>query len=232
MTREEEKMTTKNNILSACVKLFLEQGYYKTTLSAIVKEAGVSFSSFQNLFKTKDGVLLELTEIMFNSQFAMARSVSGMEIKPMLIYAAETAIQITLTELNENLREIYVEAYSNPASLEYIYTRTTQELEKIFAKYNPDFSESDFYEHEIGSSGMMRNYMARKCDQYFTLERKLERFIDISLKTYNVPSEEIKEAVDFVLSLDIRDISNKIMHKLFEMLAMKFDFSLDGITTN
>ena len=41
-TREE----VKESILAACVRLFLEQGYGKTTLAQISKAAGVSISSF------------------------------------------------------------------------------------------------------------------------------------------------------------------------------------------
>lgn len=223
---KEEKMTTKNKILATCVRLFIEQGYYHTTLSQIVKEAGVSFSSFQNFFKTKDGVLLLLTETMFDGQFAAARSVEKGDVNPVYVYAAETAIQMTLTELNENLREIYVEAYSNSDAAEYICKRTAKELEVIFAKYNPTFTGSDFYEVDIGATGIMRNYMARKCDQYFTLEKKLRRFLTMSLKAYNVPNDEIEGAINFVLSLDIRAISNKIMQSLFESLAMQFKFEL------
>lgn len=228
MTRKEEKAATKQRILTACVKLFIEQGYYKTTLSAIVKEAGVSFSSFQNIFKTKDGVLLDLAKYMFEGQFDMARSVSKDNIKPAFVYAAETAIQMTITELNENLREIYVEAYSNPAASEYLFGKITEEVKGIFAEYNPTYSESDFYELVIGSAGLMRNYMARKCDQYFNLDRKLMRFLTLSLKVYNVPEDEIKEAIEFVKSFDIREASNEIMQGLFRTLAMKFDFTLEG----
>ena len=36
-----------------------------------------------------------------------------------------------------------------------------------------DYSESDFYEMEIGTAGLMRNYMARKCDIHFPLERTI-----------------------------------------------------------
>ncbi len=229
MTRHEEKEATKVRILSACVKLFLEQGYYKTTLSQIAKEAKVSFSSFQNIFQTKDGVLLELTEIMFGSQFKAARGGESNDIKPVFEYATEVAIQLTLTELNENLREIYVEAYSNTDALEFIHQRMSAELRRLFKSYNKGFAESDFYELEIGTSGMMRNYMARKCDQYFTLDKKLKRFVEMSLRAYNVPQEEVDEAVEFVLDLDIKKISNEIMHSLFEMLAMKFNFSLEEI---
>lgn len=223
MTRNEEKEATKRRILAASVKLFIEQGYYKTSLSGIVKEAGVSFSSFQNIFKTKDGVLLDLAEIMFDSQFEAARSVvENNNLKPVLLYSLETAIQLTITELNENIREVYVEAYSNLAAAEYIYQRTAVELEKIFSQYNPEYVNSDFYETDIGSSGIMRGFMSRKCDQYFTLEKKLTKFLKMTLRAYNVPNEEIDEAVAYVLSLDIRGISNKIMNTLFDALAMQF----------
>lgn len=53
-----------------CVRLFLEKGYKKTTMSEILRESGVSNSSFQNIFHTKDGVLFELVEFMFSYQFA------------------------------------------------------------------------------------------------------------------------------------------------------------------
>lgn len=226
MTREEEKNVTKNRILAACVKLFIEQGYYKTTLSQIVKEAGVSFSSFQNIFRTKDGVLLDLTKFMFSRQFESARSVGSKDVNPVYVYAVETAIQLTITELNENLREIYVEAYTNPESSEYIYRSTSVELTKIFSRYNPKSAPGDFYELEIGSSGIMRNYMAKKCDQYFTLNKKIERFITMSFRAYHVPEDEIEGAIEFVRSIDIKAVSNEIMGKLFKTLAMRFDFSL------
>lgn len=221
-TREE----VKESILAACVRLFLEQGYGKTTLAQISKAAGVSISSFQNIFVNKEGVLLELTQIMFAGQFDAARNLGGQELTPVFVYAAETAIQLTLTELNENIREVYVAAYSNPAAAEYICKRTADELEQIFLPYNPECTASDFYEFEMGSSGIMRGFMARKCDRYFTLEKKLTKFLTMALRAYNVPKEEIDQALAFVLSLDIRAISEGIMHRLFALLAMHFHFDL------
>ena len=97
-------MPSKKRILTVCVKLFLEQGYKKTTVAQIVHEAGVSNSTFQNIFRAKDGVLTDLVEFMFGNQFAMARQTAGQTLPPIYVYAVETAIQMTLTELNENLR--------------------------------------------------------------------------------------------------------------------------------
>ena len=138
----------------------------------------------------------------------------------------ETAIQLTLTELNENLREIYIEAYSLPETSEYIYLHTTAELKQIFGENFPDDTESDFYEMEIGTAGLMRSYMARKCDIHFPLERKLSRFLTAAMRVYRVPEEEQAKVLAFIQSLDIKAIATEVMYKLFAMLEMKYDFKL------
>ena len=220
---------TKRKILTVCVRLFLEQGYKNTSVSQIVDEAGVARGSYLNLFPTKDKILLDLTETMFGGQFGMARSIADAKLPPVYAYALETAIQLTLTELNENLREIYIEAYSLPETSEYIYLHTTAELKQIFSANFPDYSDSDFYEMEIGTAGLMRNYMARKCDIHFPLERKLSRFLTAAMRVYRVPEDELEQTVRFVERLDIRSIAERVMHTLFQTLAMHYDFSLQEI---
>lgn len=223
---------TKKKILTVCVRLFLEQGYKNTSVSQIVDEAGVARGSYLNLFPTKDKILLELTETMFGGQFGMARSIADESLPPVYAYAVETAIQLTLTELNENLREIYIEAYTAPDTAEYIYVHTTAELKEIFGGNFPDYTDSDFYEMDIGTAGLMRSYMARKCDIHFPLERKLSRFLTAALRVYKVPEEEQAEVLAFIQTLDIKAIATDVMHKLFAMLEMKYDFKLsrDGET--
>ena len=222
-------LAAKKRILTACVRLFLEKGYKGTTIAEILREADVSASSFQNIFHAKDGVLVELVEFMFENQFRMARQMTGQELPPVYVYAAETAIQMTLTELNENLREIYLEAYTQPEAAEYIHQHTSSELCRIFSPYLPGYTESDFYELEIGSAGIMRGYMARRCDKYFTLERKLRRFLVMSLGAYKVPEEVQEQVLDFIAALDVRSRAEQVMHQLFAELAMRFEFSLQGI---
>lgn len=226
MARRYDSEDAKRRILSACVRLFIEKGYKRTTMNDIIHDADVSAGTFQNVFRTKDGVLMELVRVMFEGQFGSARAVVGKNASPVLLYAVETSIQMTLAELNENLREIYVEAYTHPETAEYIYQQTSTELMQIFGKYLPCCSESDFYEMEIGSAGLMRSYMARPCDKYFTLAHKLERFLSMSLSAYRVPEEEKRAVLDAISKTDIVAVSNGVMQKLFEMLAMKFEFEL------
>ena len=221
---------TKRKILNVCVRLFLEQGYKNTTVSQIVDEAGVARGSYLNLFPTKDRILLELTETMFGGQFGVARSIADSKLPPVYAYAVETAIQMTLTELNENLREIYIEAYTQKEASEFIFRETAKELYQIFGPYQPELTARDFYDMEIGSASIMRGYMAHPCDEELTLEKKLRLFLTMSLRAYNVPKEETEQAIRFVEGLDIRTISEQVMQALFRALAMRFAFSLAGIS--
>lgn len=222
----KDGLETKRKILTVCVRLFLEQGYKETSITQITENAGVTRGSFQNLFRTKDAVLLELVETMFSGQFSAAKSITGQQLPPVYAYAVETAIQLTLTELNELLREIYLEAYSLPDTAEYIHLHTTAELKQIFGGSFPGYSDSDFYEMEIGTAGLMRGYMARKCDIHFPLDRKLSRFLTAAMRVYRVPEEEQRQVLAFIRPLDIRAIAAEVMEKLFAMLEMKFDFKL------
>lgn len=217
---------TKKKILTVCVRLFLEQGYKETSITQITENAGVTRDSFQNLFHTKDAVLMELVEAMFSGQFGAARSITDRHLPPVYAYAVETAIQLTLTELNERLREIYLEAYTLPDTAEYIHLHTTAELKQIFGESFPDYADSDFYEMEIGTAGLMRGYMARKCDIHFPLDRKLRRFLTAAMRVYRVPEEQQRQVLAFIQSLDIRRIAAEVMEKLFAVLEIKFDFKL------
>lgn len=218
-------LPAKKRILTVCVRLFLEKGYKRSTLAEIIEKADVSYSTFQNIFRAKDGVLTELVEFMFSNQFAMARGEAGAKLPPVYVYAVETAIQMTLTELNENLREIYVESYTHSEVSDFIFRATARELYRIFGPYQPELTEEDFYALELGSAGLMRGYMVRPCDGTLTLEKKLRMFLTLSLRGYKVP-EEVRQILRFVEGLDIRTVAEQVMQKLFQALAMHYEFSL------
>lgn len=222
----KDGLETKRKILTVCVRLFLEQGYKETSITQITENAGVTRGSFQNLFRTKDAVLLELVETMFSGQFSAAKSITGQQLPPVYAYAVETAIQLTLTELNENLREIYIEAYTQKEASEYIFRETARELYDIFGPYQPQLTAEDFYMLELGSAGLMRGYMARPCGGALTLEKKLECFLTLSLRGYRVPEQEIQQALAFLRTMDLRAVGQRTIERLFHALEMRYDFQL------
>lgn len=59
--------------------------------------------------------------------------------------------------------------------------------------------------------------------------KKLTKFLTMTFRSYNVPKVEIDKTIAFVLSLDIRGISESIMQKLFDLLAIQFNFEFSAI---
>ena len=186
--KQASGLLTQQKMLRAAVKLFLEKRYEGTTTAEIARAAGMPPSSFFRAFPSKEALLLELDKRMFSGQFTLAEQHSAAQ-DPFLLYAVETAIQLHIAELTEPLRELYVTAYTLPSTSAYLYRSTAKRLEGIFGDYLPDAEAKDFYEMEIASTGMMRSFVAVPCDMYFTVERKIARFLECALKLCNVPPE-------------------------------------------
>lgn len=231
MVRRYDSEAARKRILSASVRLFLERGYHGTTMAAILKNADVSASTFQNIFGTKDGVMFELMKLMFSGQFSAAdrtAALLGSDASPVFVYAFETSIQLTIAELNEIIRDLYLQAYTIERSLDYIRRNTAKQLQRAFQAYNPDFSEEDFYQVDIGTSGIMLGYMMRPCGEDFTLDKKIERYLEMSLGALNVPAEERAAIIAGIGQQDLRAISRKVVQKLFETLADTFDIKVQA----
>ena len=186
--KQASGLLTQQKMLRAAVKLFLEKRYEGTTTAEIARAAGMPPSSFFRAFPSKEALLLELDKRMFSGQFTLAEQHSAAR-DPVLLYAVETAIQLHIAELTEPLRELYVTAYTLSSTSAYLYRSTAKRLEGIFGDYLPDAEAKDFYEMEIASTGMMRSFVAVPCDMYFTVERKIARFLECALKLYNLLPE-------------------------------------------
>ena len=220
--KQASGLLTQQKMLRAAVKLFLEKGYEGTTTAEIARAAGMPPSSFFRAFPSKEALLLELDKRMFSGQFALAEQHSAAQ-DPVLLYAVETAIQLHIAELTEPLRELYVTAYTLPSTSAYLYRSTAKRLEGIFGDYLPDAEAKDFYEMEIASAGMMRSFMAVPCDVYFTVERKIARFLECALKLYNVPVERRREVTAAVLQLDLHAMVAGIIRTTVQQAEKGFE---------
>ena len=65
--------------------------------------------------------------------------------------------------------------------------------------------------------------MARKCDPYFTLERKIRRFLGMSLSVFQVPEQEREQIIAFAAKIDVRAEARKVMDALLESLSVQFE---------
>lgn len=122
----------RNKMIYAAVVLFLENGYEKTTTAQIARRAGMSATSFFAAFPNKEAILYALVREMLAEQFKWTERLLGERPDPLLLYCAETALQIHITELSPELRELYMTAYSLQSTSEYIYQNISKEAGDVF----------------------------------------------------------------------------------------------------
>ena len=215
-----EKVRSK--VLHAAAKLFLEKGYVNSTMKEISSLAGVNYGSMMFVFRSKEDILSELVGIVLDGQFeSTARLLVGKTEDKILFYAAETTLQLYMAESSEHIRELYTLSYSQSASSNIIYEKITVKLAEIFKEQYPDYTQGEFYEKELASAGVMRNYMTRPCGIYFTMDRKVRAFLENTFLLYEIPREKISEAIEFVSQFDWKRIARDVIDNMLAYFESK-----------
>ena len=212
----------KSRVLHAAARLFLEKGYTASTMKEIATLAGVNYGSMMFVFRSKDEILSELVGFVLEGQFeAATKLMRGRTEDRILFYAAETTLQLYLAESSEHMRELYSLSYSQHASSNTVYEKITPKLAEIFKEQYPDFTQGEFYEKELASAGVMRNYMTRPCGIYFTMDRKVKAFLENTFLLYEIPREKIREATEFVKQFDWNTIAQEVIDHMLDYLESK-----------
>ena len=110
-----------------------------------------------------------------------------------------------------------------PTTSAYIYHSTAKRLQTIFGAYLPDAQPKDFYEMEIASASIMRGFMSVPCDLYFTPEAKITRFLECSLKLYDVPKEKRAAITAAVLQMDLHAMAAGIIQQTVQQAEKGFE---------
>ena len=212
----------KSKVLHAAARLFLEKGYTETTLRELSAASGVNYGSLTFAFRNKENILSELVGFVLDGQFEFTeRLLEGVTEDKILFYATETTLQLYMAESSEHIRELYSLSYSQAASSDIIYNKITVKLAEIFKEQYPEFTKGEFYEKELASAGIMRNYMTRPCGIYFTMDRKVSAFLENTFLLYEIPREKIDEAIAFVSRFNFTGLAEEVMENMLSYLEKK-----------
>ncbi|MCD7844681.1 MAG: TetR/AcrR family transcriptional regulator [Oscillospiraceae bacterium] len=216
----------RQRILFVAAKDFLDRGYTNTTIREIAAECGLSSGSVTNIFGSKEDILCGLVELVIQRQFdvtdlLMKNAPAEARDDKILYYAAETVLQLHITELNENLRELYCMAYSQRKTSALLQESIAGRMEGVFKEHLPNLETKDFYKLEIASGGIMRGFMVVPCSMWFTMEEKVEAFLETALCIYRVPEEKIQQAVAFAKSVDFRRVAQETVDGIVRFLDEK-----------
>lgn len=214
-TSEENKRL----VLHTAARLFLQKGYTATTLRQIAKEAGVNIGSVMYLYESKENILCDLVSFVMGGQFAATEKLLAGKTEDMLLFwAAETTLQLYIAESSEHIRGLYLAAYSHSKSSSLIYQYVAEKMQVYFKAYYPEYEFKDFYELEIATGGIIRGFMSVPCDMYFTMQRKVKRYLETAFLVYKAPEQKIQEAINFVSQIDFEAAAPQVIEHLLAAL--------------
>ena len=206
------------NIICATTKLFLQNGYTRTSLKMIEKDSGVKVGNITYYFHSKEDLLKVLVEELMDYHAIMIDTVHEEKKDNLFAYAIEVTAQIALCESNRSAWDLYSSAYNLPQTYEVIKAWAAEKNYNLFHDRLPDWTEHDFKELEEVASGIELAALKSVCDRSFTLDKKISLFLNSLMMLYQVPEAERKAVIEKVISLDYEQIAKEMFDKFVARL--------------
>lgn len=67
----------------------------------------------------------------------------------------------------------------------------------------------------------MRGFLVNPCTIYFTMDRKIKRYIESIYKLFEVPKEKIEETINFINQFDMKLIANNVIETLYDFISKR-----------
>lgn len=189
----------RDEIINSVINMTIEKGYFGTSVTKIVEEAGISKGSFYTYFKSKDSVYIEILkkrveEIAFEHRIIEKASSSfdtalkyfittKMNLKCETLKVELVVLNLTknIEDLEENLKEV----------LEKVQMENVGFIEKLLNKF---FKELDIEKGEIKRYSELINVIIRdfRVSYFSGIKEKLKRNLDVE-ELYDEKAERDSE---------------------------------------
>ena len=205
--------STKIEIIHTASKMFMENGYSKTTAKAICEELEISTGNLTFYFPTKEHMLAVLVRMLCNFQWKMMEKAEKEGNGALLAVCLELAEIITMCEEDEVIREFYLASYTSPMALQIIRENDAKRAREVFKTFNPDWTDREFFEAEILASGLEYASLL-PVEQGLPMDLRIEGALDALMKLFNVPKELRETKIQKILNLDCKKIGKKAVKEL------------------
>lgn len=205
-----KRPNTRLEIIQLGAKLFIEEGYARTTMKRISTALDLSPGNITFYFPTKEHLLAVLVNELFDFQDLLMQRATEETGKSLLAYCLELTTITAACEQNDVVREFYQTAYALESTLSLIRENDTKKTMAIFADYCPDWNEERWIATENIVSGIeYATIMTRESQTPLAVQ--IERALDTIMTIYQVPEETRKSKIQKVLAMDYRAMGKRIL---------------------
>ena len=217
MPFEERRTCTRSAIIKIGAKLFIEEGYTKTSFSKIAKELNISLGNITFYFPTKEHLLSVLCNELCSFQRKLMEMEAGEGFSTLTSYCLELTSMTAICEEDAVTRDFFHSVYSSPLSLDIIRDNDTQKTKDVFRKYRPEWTDEKWIEAENLVSGIeYATIMTREART--PLHLQIDGGLDAIMLLYGVPEELRRKTIKEVLEMDYRALGRRILNEFKEYI--------------
>lgn len=209
---------TEIQILRSASRLFVKQGFSKTTHRQIAAESGIGLGTITYHYKVKEDMLRVLIEELMDYHLDVITEAEEKSSDNLFSYVLEIAAQIALCETDDKAYDLYYSAYNHPHTFDYIKEWAAKKNYHLLKDILPDMDEDDFRKLENITSGIELAAFTSPTNRYFSLNDKITLFADSMLKIYGVDEAERKSAIEKVIALDCVGIAKELWGRFVKRL--------------
>lgn len=206
---------TKLEIIKVASRMFLEDGYSKTTIRAICKQLDISPGHLMFYFPSKEYLLAEVVDILCDFQWELIKRVTNEGASQLMAVCFEMTTMASACEESEIAKDFYISSYTGALTLEKIRKNDTERAKEIFGEYCQGWSDSQFREAETLISGIeYATFMTTESSS--PLDVRIKGALDTIMRIYNVPKQIREKKIKKALSLDYRKMGREILSEFIK----------------
>ena len=212
----DNKDDIRNIVIKEASRLFIKQGYTKTTIRQIADVCNLGRGHLYYYFKKKEDIVLYLYKNLIEQIYSYISKTQDETIDPLINYAITQYIYIKVIATNNALFRMYIEA-SEIDSVRKQYIEILKEiLKEKLKELNYNFNESDInLSIIIGSAGedeLLRRFY--NAEILLSLDEIIESTIKTRLLLLNISHEKVSKIIskckEKVSEIEINEIIKSI----------------------
>ena len=217
MARYSRGNITKHEIIKVASRMFLEDGYSKTTIRMIANELEISPGHLMFYFPTKDHLLAEVVDMLCEYQWRLIRRITDEGASQLMAICFELTTMAAACEESEIARDLYISSYTHPLTLEKIRKNDAERAHEIFGEYCEGWSETQFLEAETLISGIEYSTLM-VTESSSPLDVRISGALNTLMMIYNVPEEIRRDKIRKALSMDYRSMGRQILSEFVKFV--------------
>lgn len=181
-------------ILDQSARLFLSQGYERTSIREIAQAAGMLKGNLYYYFKRKEDILLVLFRDSIQALYSELQKIVDVA-DPLVCYAVMTRTYIRILNDNKPLLKIYTEASQVPALRQAFFDILNQVFKDIIQNSRFSFGETELYLSTLASAAAEMELFTQLEHGQLNLDDILSTVVRIKLSLLGVESQTINETL-------------------------------------